>query len=122
MVVSTLTFSCFLCIWDTIADNLMFFILWFIFCLDYDECAERDNTCNAHAHCVADRARFDYLCQCMEGYQGDGFNCTKGMELNLTLLYFVYSCFLRQNFSPYVINLKLNCKPQVTADLQARSV
>lgn len=38
-----------------------------------DECKEGTHTCHHHADCVDIQNGF--LCECREGYQGDGFEC-----------------------------------------------
>ena len=43
--------------------------------LDIDECAsEGDNECDINAQCT--NTEGSYVCRCLEGYQGDGRNCT----------------------------------------------
>ena len=34
------------------------------------------NTCDPYAECVFDDAEQQYVCQCVDGYSGDGFQCT----------------------------------------------
>ena len=43
--------------------------------LDIDECAfDLNNTCHENATCID--AIANYTCQCNEGYEGNGFNCS----------------------------------------------
>ena len=41
--------------------------------LDIDEC-DVNNTCHENATCID--AIANYTCQCNEGYEGNGFNCS----------------------------------------------
>lgn len=55
-----------------------------------DECKEGTHTCDPHADCVDIQNGF--LCECREGYQGDGFECI-GITLKLNgHIYFVIPC------------------------------
>ena len=45
----------------------------FVF-LDYDECDENTNQCDANAYCV--NTVGSYTCQCQSGFSGDGRVCT----------------------------------------------
>ena len=43
--------------------------------LDINECASADsNDCDINAAC--NNTEGSYICQCLDGYQGDGKNCT----------------------------------------------
>jgi len=41
---------------------------------DVDECAENNGGCSQHANCTNTPGSYD--CTCIEGYVGDGVNCT----------------------------------------------
>ena len=43
------------------------------FIIDINECAGR-NACDDNADCVDSDG--SYWCQCLPGFQGDGYNCT----------------------------------------------
>ena len=48
-------------------------------CLDVDECLEDDdNDCDVFATCTNEIG--SYSCECLEGFDGDGFNCTEVNE------------------------------------------
>ncbi len=41
---------------------------------DVDECSQDSPPCDVNANCTNIEA--SYICQCNEGYEGDGVNCT----------------------------------------------
>jgi len=43
-------------------------------CYDIDECKEHIDKCSKHGFCT--NVEGDYLCSCLNGYEGDGFVCT----------------------------------------------
>ena len=43
-------------------------------CTDIDECASGAHVCSDVALCL--NAPGSYNCSCLDGYDGDGFNCT----------------------------------------------
>ena len=46
----------------------------FLFLTDVDECTAGSNTCDDNAECHDTDG--SYWCQCLPGYQGDGYDCT----------------------------------------------
>ena len=42
--------------------------------LDVDECSNETFPCGDNAHCTDSDGSFE--CNCLTGFQGDGFNCT----------------------------------------------
>ena len=42
--------------------------------LDIDECGVGNNQCHEDAHCT--NTEGSYVCACLPGFQGDGYNCT----------------------------------------------
>ena len=51
--------------------------------LDEDECSNETFPCGDNAHCTDTDGSFD--CNCVTGFQGDGFNCT-GIYFNSRIL------------------------------------
>ena len=47
------------------------FRLYFV--LDLDECKLKINLCDSNARCI--NINGSYICQCDDGYSGDGFHC-----------------------------------------------
>ena len=50
--------------------------IWFcdVTVADIDECANSTDTCSPFAVCNNTMGEFN--CSCLDGYSGDGFNCT----------------------------------------------
>ena len=48
-----------------------------MFFLDVDECLTKQDLCDGDAYCVVYPNSISYSCQCKDGYQGDGFQCSK---------------------------------------------
>ena len=69
---------------------------WNLICADIDECDKRRHNCSddgAKCH----NTPGSYLCSCLEGYAGDGFNCTGVLNivnLHVSILLFEYETFL----------------------------
>ena len=42
--------------------------------VDIDECGVGNNQCHEDAHCT--NTEGSYVCACLPGFQGDGYNCT----------------------------------------------
>ena len=42
------------------------------------------NNCDESADCIYDRDSSRYRCECIEGYSGDGYRCTRGRQLGAT--------------------------------------
>ena len=42
--------------------------------IDVDECVQNSTLCNINANCT--NTDGSYMCQCQDGYEGDGINCT----------------------------------------------
>ena len=57
-------------------------------CLDVDECEEGTDLCNGNALCNNNIG--SYECVCMEGYEGDGFEC------NGKVILIIYIDFTKQ--------------------------
>jgi len=47
---------------------------------DVDECAMNNGGCSPHAYCTNTPGNF--TCTCIEGYFGDGFNCSGNTPLH----------------------------------------
>ena len=50
---------------------------------DVDECAVDNGGCDQHANCTNSYGSF--TCDCIEGYLGDGFNCSGRLTLLLEI-------------------------------------
>ena len=53
---------------------MMMFYHAYTFSTDFDECLAETHNCSDNAHCS--NTVGSYTCECMAGYEGDGFNCT----------------------------------------------
>ena len=62
-----------------------------IFYLDYNECVEDENACDRNASCIKLQEDLTYMCQCREGYFGNGSRCSKGEIPSLLVM---LNCFL----------------------------
>ena len=92
---------------------------------DINECAER-NACDDNAGCVDSVG--SYWCQCLPGFQGDGYNCTGqsfklfGFQLtNLSLITDIdecqnVTCGQNAKCSNTVGNYKCQCDSGFTGD------
>ena len=56
--------------------------------LDINECLEHTQPCDINADC--NNLNGTYNCSCKSGYQGDGFNCTGELRLDLLIWYEFY--------------------------------
>ena len=52
--------------------------IWYLMCLDVDECSEESDDCDSNADCTNTDGSF--TCVCKTGWTGDGKTCT-GMLL-----------------------------------------
>ena len=48
--------------------------------LDIDECSDENGGCSSYALCT--NFVGGYNCTCLEGYEGDGINCSKSQPMN----------------------------------------
>ena len=48
--------------------------------LDIDECSNENGGCSSYALCT--NFVGGYNCTCLEGYEGDGINCSKSQTMN----------------------------------------
>ena len=48
----------------------------YIIFVDADECLSNPQVCHRNAKCVHVYSNGSYVCQCTQGYIGDGKNCT----------------------------------------------
>ena len=53
--------------------RFVLFDLFYLFCVDIDECVTGTHNCNENANCTNTNGSF--TCQCKEGYTGDGVEC-----------------------------------------------
>ena len=65
------------------------YIFFFFFFIDIDECTSLgDNDCGSNALCT--NTNGSYSCNCKDGFQGDGINCTgKECSLKMNIIWIV---------------------------------
>ena len=69
--------------------------------IDIDECTSGSNTCDDNAECHDTDG--SYWCQCLPGFQGDGYNCTsmaidREQATKFRIMYLYMYCWLRPVF------------------------
>ena len=61
--------------------NLLVIVESLFFLPDIDEC--EDGTAMCHSNATCSNTEGSYNCTCVNGYSGDGFNCTSKMLLQI---------------------------------------
>ena len=71
--------------------SLIFLIKFMLFFhIDLDECSEGIDNCGIHARCI--NVVGSYLCQCENGYIGDGISCLGEWHMNVLAS---FGCFAK---------------------------